>query len=102
VNSYYAQFEPGSETVELPAEMPVDALLEAVETAEDIAPEVEEVAAKNGGEWVDESASAKSANGAEAAESSQESGPHSGHDVAGNASEAKKEFDTIENSEGVR
>ena len=103
VNSYYAQFEPGADApgelaAELPAELAMDALLEAVETEQEGVAEGEQAAGPVGEDWVDEGASAPALdagpNGAEAAET----GPVSGR----NTPDEKKEFDTIENSEGVR
>ncbi len=99
VNSYYAQFEPGAEA---PAEMPMDALLEAVETEQEGIAEGEQAAGPVSEDWLNEGASgppldagsAAVPNGSEAAET----GPVSG----ANAPDEKKEFDTIENSEGVR
>jgi len=80
VNSYYAQFEPGAE-------------LEAVPAGEFIAEEVvvETIEAEEPAVGAESGAAA---NGAEAAETG---------DVPGaNEPDEKKEFDTIENSEGVR
>jgi hypothetical protein len=72
VNAYYAQFEPGAEgTVDAVAESPEEPLLEAETSG---APAPSEAESETG-----ETASV----------------------AAGNAAEEKKEFDTIENSEGV-
>ena len=74
VNGYYAQFEPGTETAVPPPE---------------IVPE--------SGDTADETASLESASGSEPAESTEVVEDVEG----GNTSDEKKEFDTIENSEGV-
>jgi N utilization substance protein A len=107
VNSYYAQFEPGAEAGAVEAsELAVDVLPEAEFTAEEVVTEIVEPAAQTeepaqedaGGESVDaaalEAESAAAANGSEAAQT--------GHVSAPNQPDDKKEFDTIENSEGVR
>jgi N utilization substance protein A len=81
VNAYYAQFEPGAElvaeaeggegTLEAAAESPEETPLEAESSAAPAQPEAES--------------------------ETEETAPV----AAGNATEEKKEFDTIENSEGV-
>jgi N utilization substance protein A len=82
VNSYYAQFESSAE----PAELPVEALPEADFVAEEVVTEtiLTDEIVTNG----------ESDSGSEASET--------GHVPGSNAPDEKKEFDTIENSEGVR
>jgi N utilization substance protein A len=88
VNSYYAQFEPGAEAGAPPAE--VEALPEDEVVSDEVIPDAEVVP-----ESLDVSAeSAAALNGSEEAETGQVSSV--------NGSDEKKEFDTIENSEGVR
>ena len=91
VNSYYAQFEPGAEagapneaSAEGETAPEAEALPEGEFVAEDVVPESLDVSAE----------SAAAVNGSEGAETGQVSGLK--------ASDEKKEFDTIENSEGVR
>lgn len=79
VNSYYAQFEPGSE-----AGAASEAAAEGEFVAEEVVPDSLEMSSE----------SAAAVNGSEGAETGQVS--------EGNTSDEKKEFDTIENSEGVR
>jgi N utilization substance protein A len=78
VNGYYAQFEQ------------TEAAEEAVPASEEV---VEEIAEESAGAGL-EAGSADSSGGAESLETS--------HVPGANASDEKKEFDTIENSEGVR
>jgi N utilization substance protein A len=81
VNSYYAQFEPGAETAETPIEAIPEG--EALPEAEFAAEEVVTETVDSGEEPAGEAA-------------------ETGHVPGASASDAKKEFDTIENSEGVR
>ena len=82
VNAYYAQFEPGNETAELP-----------LESAEPGAGASDALADESTSAGVLGIKSAAVPNGSESAETA---------DVASvNTANAKKEFDTIENSEGV-
>jgi len=82
VNAYYAQFEPGAEAGGAEAGVPAEELAEGQEASVDAAPatllEAESSAAPAQSE-AEETASV----------------------AAGNTAEEKKEFDTIENSEGV-
>jgi len=107
VNAYYAQFEQGAEAASETAEIPAEALSsEAVSNAEDAESMAEEgvVEVADSGQ---EDASGESA-GAPALEA--ESGaPNTGPEAAktshlsgANEADEKKEFDTIEDSEGVR
>jgi N utilization substance protein A len=86
VNSYYAQFEPGAEGGEA---VEVEALGDGELVVEEVVTKISE-----DGQMavVDESAAV--AAGFQAAET--------GHVPAANLPDEKKEFDTIENSEGVR
>ena len=88
VNSYYAQFEPGAEA-EGAETVEVEALPEGEFIADEIVVEITE-----GEEPAVGAESAAAANGAEA--------PETGHVPGVNLPDEKKEFDTIENSEGVR
>jgi hypothetical protein len=89
VNSYYAQFETADTPVEI---IPEDeALPEAESTAEEVATESSD---ESSGASVLEAESAAAASGAETAKTE--------HVPAANLPDEKKEFDTIENSEGVR
>jgi N utilization substance protein A len=88
VNSYYAQFEPGAETESVEA-VELEALPESEFIAEEVVVETTEAE-----EPALEAESGATANGAEAVET--------GHVPGANEPDEKKEFDTIENSEGVR
>ncbi len=83
VNAYYAQFEESGEAAELPAEGASEDSVEETPPAAEESPAGPAAA----GEF------AAAANGSEPAET--------GHAGTANASDEKKEFDTIENSEGV-
>jgi transcription termination/antitermination protein NusA len=92
VNSYYAQFESGPEAGDSDAEggeTAVEASPEGELTAEEVAPESAESADPSL-----EAESAAAAGGSETAET--------GHVPGTDTRDEKKEFDTIENSEGVR
>jgi transcription termination/antitermination protein NusA len=89
VNSYYAQFEPGAE-----AEDRETVGVEALPEGEFIAEEIVVETTVEGEEPALDAGSAAAANGAEGAETA--------HVPGTNQPDEKKEFDTIENSEGVR
>jgi hypothetical protein len=80
VNGYYAQFEQGEAVVE----ETVPGLAEAT------------------GEFVEESASEPALEAGSGLASTESETAETDHVPAGNTSDEKKEFDTIENSEGVR
>ena len=95
VNAYYAQFEPGAEAEGGDtAEISVDGLPQAEFIAEKIAPQSADVNPASENAPALEAASGAAPNGSET--------PETGYVPGLNAPDEKKEFDTIENSEGVR
>jgi len=92
VNSYYAQFEEGGETAEVAGQA-----IPGAGSDEELA-----LAADDSGEQLTGESDLSAASEAESADALNGSEPaQNGHANPTNASDSKKEFDTIENSEGI-